>query len=117
MDAGWCPGPTFDCEGRRVAISEGNGWWWLPEPADDPETPSPGGTFRRGRVVVIDVDSGSIAHVDVYGDVEEGWKPTHETWEAFALLGRPHFSSSNEIVLTPEFGGPHHVRLSSYPSV
>jgi hypothetical protein len=100
-------GPTFSPDGSLVAISEGFHWWWLPDDVLDPEgRPSRGGTFRRGRLTLIEVDSGSVDQLDAFGDVEEGWVPPHDTWELFELLGKPRFVSSDEIVLTPEFGAP-----------
>jgi hypothetical protein len=100
-------GPVFSRDGRLVAISEGFVWWWLPHGADSPEgTPSAGGTFRRGRVTAIEIDSGSVRQADVFGDVEEGWVPPHDSWEHFELLGKPRFVSGDDVLVTPEFGPP-----------
>jgi hypothetical protein len=66
--------------------------------------PSQGGTFRRGRVTAIEIDSGSVRQVDVFGEVEEGWVPPHDGWEHFELLGKPRFVARDEVLLTPEFG-------------
>jgi hypothetical protein len=100
-------GPTFSPDGRLVAISEGFGWWWLPREAEDPEVErSAGGTFRRGRLTLVEVDSGSVEHFDAFGEVEKGWVPQHDAWEHFELLGRPRFVSGDEVVLEPEFGEP-----------
>jgi hypothetical protein len=107
-------GPVFSQDGRLVTISEGVVWWWLPDGAESPEgTPSPGGTFRRGRVTAIEIDSRSVRHVDVFGQVDEGWIPPHDGWEHFELLGKPRFISGDEVLVTPEFGPP--VQLSVSP--
>ncbi|HEX2069798.1 MAG TPA: hypothetical protein VHH54_06300, partial [Actinomycetota bacterium] len=71
------------------------------------DEPSPGGTFRRGRLTLINVDTGFLQQRDVFGEVEKGWVPPHETWEEFQLLGKPQFTSEREVVLTPQFGKPH----------
>jgi len=98
-------GPTFSADGKLVAISEGFPSWWLPEPGDTPEEePSPGGTFQRGRVTLVDVDLGSLHQFDVFGEVDEGWRPPHDGWEHFELLGKPSFVSHTEIEVSPEFG-------------
>jgi hypothetical protein len=100
-------GPTFSADGRVVAVSEGFSFWWLHEARDAPgEEPSPGGRFRRGRLTVLDVASGFLRHFDVEDEVEKGWIPPHETWEEFELLGKPRFTSDNEILLSPKFGKP-----------
>jgi len=100
-------GPTFSPDGTLVAISEGVGWWWLPDDDVEPEgRPSPGGTFRRGRLTLLEVDSGLVHQLDAFGDVEKGWVPPHDGWEHFELLGKPRFVSRDEIVLTPEYGEP-----------
>jgi hypothetical protein len=100
-------GPTFSPDGRFVAISEGFHWWWLPEGAEDPEVErSAGGTFRRGRLTLVEVDSGSVRQFDAFGEVESGWMPSHDGWEHFELLGKPRFTASDEVVLEPEFGEP-----------
>lgn len=105
-------GPTFSPDGRLVAMSEGFTWWWLPEPGENPEEePSPGGTFRRGCVTIVDIDSGSLHQLDVFGEVKGGWIPPHEGWEHFELLGRPYFTSVNEIVLSPEFGDSYRLTV------
>jgi hypothetical protein len=107
-------GPVFSSDGRLVAISEGFVWWWLPDDVDSPEgTPSPGGTLRRGRVTAIEIDSGSVRQVDVFGEVAEGWVPPHESWEHFELLGKPRFISGDELLVTPEFGQPVELVLPS----
>jgi hypothetical protein len=104
-DTNLLQGPTFSPDGRHVAISEGFVWWWLPEDAEDPEVErSRGGTFPRGRLTLVEVDSGSVEHFEMFGDVEQGWIPPHEEWEHFELLGKPRFVSNDEIVLEPEFG-------------
>jgi WD40 repeat protein len=100
-------GPAFSPDGRFVAISEGFTRWWLPEPGESPQDePSPGGRLRRGRLTLIDVDSGSVHHRDVIGQVERGWIPPHDDWEHFELLGKPRFTSADEVVLSPSFGRP-----------
>jgi hypothetical protein len=105
-------GPTFSPDGTLVAISEGFTWWWLPETRETPEEePSPGGTFRRGRVTIVDVDARSLRQLDVLGEVQAGWIPPHEGWEHFELLGKPRFTSENEIVLSPEFGDTYHLTV------
>jgi hypothetical protein len=58
----------------------------------------------RGRLTLVDVDSGALHQFDVYGEVEAGWLPPHDGWEHFELLGRPVFTSDWEMVLQPEFG-------------
>jgi hypothetical protein len=106
-------GPTFSDDGRLVAVSEGFDFWWLPEAVDTPETaPSPGGTFTRGRLTVLDVDSGSRRHFVVEGEVEGGWIPPHDGWEEFELLGKPRFASADEILLSPKFGEPRRFVVS-----
>jgi hypothetical protein len=105
-------GPTFSPDGRLVAISEGFMSWWLPEPVETLETePSPGGTLKRGRLTFVDVDSGSLHQVDVFGEVEMGWVPPHDIWERFELLGKPRFTSDGGVVLSPEFGAPSRVTV------
>jgi hypothetical protein len=105
-------GPTFSPDGRLVAISEGFMSWWLPEPVDSLETePSPGGTFKRGRITFVEVDSGSHHQVDVFGKVEKGWVPPHDVWERFELLGKPRFTSDREVLVSPEFGAPSRVTV------
>ena len=100
-------GPAFSSDGKFVAISEGFHWWWLPAESESPEgKPSPGGRFNRGRVTMVDVDSGSAHHVDVFGEIEGGWIPPHDGWEHFELLGKPRFLSAHEVIVTPEFGPP-----------
>ena len=100
-------GPVFSPDGKLVAITEGFIGWWLPDEAETPEgKPSPGGRFKRGRVTVVDVDSRAVDHVDVSGEVEEGWIPPHDSWEHFELLGKPRFLSRHEVIVTPEFGPP-----------
>jgi hypothetical protein len=80
-------------------------WWWLPAENESAEgKPSPGGRFIRGRVIVVDFDSGSVREVDVFGEVEEGWIPPHDGWEHFELLGKPRFVSEYDVLVTPEFG-------------
>jgi hypothetical protein len=109
-DTNLVQGPTFSLDGRHVAISEGFVWWWLPEDAEDPEVErSRGGTFRRGRLTLVEVDAGSVEQFDVFEDVDEGWRPPHDGWEHFELLGKPRFVSNAEIVLEPEFGEPSRV--------
>jgi hypothetical protein len=100
-------GPTFSPDGKFVAISEGFVWWWLPDDAENPEVEcSLGGSFRRGRLTLLEVDSGSVHHFDAVGEVEAGWQPPHDGWEHFELLGKPRFVSNDEIELEPEFGEP-----------
>jgi hypothetical protein len=100
-------GPTFSPDGRFVAISEGFVWWWLPDDAENPEAErSVGGTFRRGRLTLVEVDSGSVLQFDAFAEVAADWLPPHDVWERFELLGKPRFVSSGEVVLEPEFGEP-----------
>ena len=107
-DTNLLEGPTFSADGTLVAVSEGFNFWWLPDGwADDPEgEPSPGGTLRRGRLTLIDVASGLVRRFDVEGEVPTGWIPPHDGWEDFALLGKPRFTSPDEVLLTPKFGDP-----------
>ena len=98
-------GPTFSPDGRFVAISEGFVWWWLPDDAENPKAErSVGGTFRRGRLTLVEVDSDAVHQFDAFAEVDEGWQPPHEGWEHFELLGKPRFVSNDEILLEPEFG-------------
>ena len=100
-------GPAFSRDGSLVAISEGRMWWWLPAEDESAEgKPSPGGRFLRGRVVVVDFDSGSAREVELLGEVEAGWIPPHDGWEHFELLGKPRFVSDHDVLVTPEFGAP-----------
>jgi hypothetical protein len=100
-------GPAFSPDGRFAAISEGLVWWWLPDDAENPEVErSVGGTFRRGRLTLLEVDSGSVHQFDAFGEVEADWSPPHDVWERFELLGKPRFVSNDEILLEPEFGEP-----------
>jgi hypothetical protein len=106
-------GPAFSSDGRLVAISEGRMWWWLPAENESAEgKPSPGGRFLRGRVIVVDFDSGSVREVEVFGEVDEGWIPPHDGWEHFELLGKPRFVSDHEVLVTPEFGSPIRCELT-----
>ena len=98
-------GPTFSADGKLVAISEGFPLWWLPEPGDTPEEePSPGGTFQRGRVTLVDVDLGSLHQFDVFGEVDEVGAHRTTAGSIFELLGKPSFVSHTEIEVSPEFG-------------
>jgi hypothetical protein len=61
---------------------------------------------------VIDVDSGAARQIDVFGEVDKGWVPPNEVWEQFELLGKPHFTSTDAILLEPYFGEPSRLVLA-----
>lgn len=69
--------PTFSPDGRYLTLVYEAFAWWSGD-AEDPEEPSPGGTFPCGRVVMGDVMQGNYAEYPVRVTVPEGWVP--EGW-------------------------------------
>lgn len=49
-------GPVFSPDGRWLVASCGNDFWW----GGDPETPSPGGRFVCGKLVIADLHEGDL---------------------------------------------------------
>ena len=92
-----------------MLVTEGKANWWSP----DREEPSRGGRFERGRVTIIEVESGEVRHAAVHAEVAVGFSPPEEREERYELLGRPEFTSPTEIVLRPEFGGEHTLTLAA----
>jgi hypothetical protein len=89
-------GPVFSPNGRHIAFTYGNGWWWSDE---SPETPSEGGSFNAGCVVIGDLDLGAFREIAVTVTVPQGWLPENPGDITNELLGCPTFIDDSTVAL------------------
>jgi hypothetical protein len=99
VDTNWVTCPLFSPDGRLLLVSCGRGDpWWAP-PAHDEYTPSPGGTFDFGEVVVYDLKSQTKQEIAVPVTVPQGWLPRQPWSPKDYLLDEGRFVGNREIEL------------------
>jgi hypothetical protein len=101
-ETNWVLGPVFSPDGRYILLSCGPGLCWWADDAVLPDTPSAGGRFRVGEVLVYDAVAGDQRAISVEVDVPPGWMPDHPEGDAASTLGAPEFSTTTEFsILLP----------------
>jgi hypothetical protein len=87
VETNWATGPVFSPDGRYLLPATGPGSLrWAPAADEDPNTPSPGGRFRVGDLLVYNVDTRERQVLHVHADIPAGWLPDEpESGEAELL--------------------------------
>lgn len=104
-------GPVFSPGGRYLVASCSRWCWWAPD--RDPETPSPGGRFKIGHVVVFDCLTWEYREVDVEASIDPGWSPQGAGGDlASEIMGGPEFVDDDSFRITLPTGTTTSFRLS-----
>jgi len=99
LDTNWVVGPVFSPDSRLLLLFCGRGDpWWAPH-ANGEDTPSPGGTFDFGRVVVYDLRSRERNEIGIPVTVPRGWLPRQPWSHEDYLLEEGRSVSDREIEL------------------
>lgn len=113
VDTNWVTGPVFSPDGRLLLLFCGRGdSWWAPGTSDE-DTPSPGGTFDFGRVVIYDLKSQATSAIPIPVSVPHGWLPRTPWSHRDFLLGEGKFLNNREIELQLPTDEAVAVRLSA----
>jgi hypothetical protein len=96
--------PTFSQDGQYLVLIYGAPQWWTGED-DDPDEPSPGGTFCCGWAVVGDVAQGTYTEYAVEVTVPSGWVPEDPHNAEWDYLPPAEFAGSKEFVVPLPTGG------------
>jgi hypothetical protein len=115
VDQNYVTGPVFSPDSRLVLLFCGRGdGWWAPR-AHDTHTPSPGGTFSFGGVVVYDLRSVTKTVIPVPVTLPAGWLPrtpwSHEDY----FLTKGNFIGPREVELGLPTGETVDIRLGEHP--
>lgn len=97
VDTNWVTGPVFSPDGRVLLLFCGRGdSWWAPGSYDE-DTPSPGGTFDFGQVVIYDLESQARSARNIPVRVPQGWLPRKPWSHRDFLLDEGRFVNGREI--------------------
>lgn len=98
-------GPAFSADSRYVVMtfSVGPGWW----SPDEPDCASPGGSFKIGSVVILEVASGSIKVIIIEEEILQEWFPGAPDDPQDSLLSAPRFTADTTFEVLSPTGTKH----------
>jgi len=106
--------PTFSPDGRYLVLVYGASAWWAGE-LEDPEEPSPGGTFCCGRAVIGDMAWGAYTEHEITVTVPEGWMPDDPVWAEDGFMTRADFADSETFTVHLSTGESRRFHVAAGP--
>ena len=91
---------VFSPDGKHIVLAYSASYWWFDVDEDgDPEDPSPGGSFRCGKIVICDSQTGAARETELFVDLPEGFLPDDADEGGETFVGRPVFENNERFTV------------------